>query len=233
MRQLLLPLVLVCCLVGCSPAQEAQLNKAYDSVCVISCVYAGKEGDLRIGRYSGMVFKETDKNYYVLTCGHGPQHSGVGHKVLCHFFRDSKMSEEIEGTVVWWKCTVNADDVGFIRIPKDSFVKAKYPAPRVAELASKDFLITANSYAITLGRPKAEYLWPTAFVAKITIPHDDISCMQFIPAPQQGRSGSAILIKNKIVGIVVAQNTTEGYGKGVRLPVIRRAWTEYIDSTYR
>lgn len=230
MKQLL-PLILVCCLVGCSPAQETELNKAYSSVCVLNCTYIGDDKEIHFGRYSGMVFKKTNNNYYILTCGHGPKHSGVGGKVDCYFYRGSKISKAIEGTVVWWKYTVNADDIGFIRITKKAFVDAEYPEPRVAELASKNYDVDTDAFAITIGRPKAEYLWPTAFVAKITKTHDDIGCMKFIPCPQQGRSGSAILIRNKIVGVVVAQSKKGGYGKAVKLPIIRRSWRAYIDST--
>ncbi len=196
-----------------SGVSSAGLDDALHAVCRIKV--PGSAG-------TGMAFAQDEANVYVLTNAHVAG-ARRGNRVTCEFWRDGHKSVPLPGVNVWASYAPLEDgfhrDIAIVQVPKASFAGR---LPSIMPLGDASDSPVAGQPVISCGCPLGT--WPTMWRGHVL---DRIrqrgEVVNFVPPPEPGRSGSAILDADgsKIIGLVAWG--VRGNGIGMTIGEIREA----------
>jgi len=171
---------------------------------------------------SGVVFAEDKDSVWVMTAGHvvtDPK-GKLDKKIFVTFFTTGKQSHDMKAEKLWLNYKVKTtSDIAFLKVKKTEF--KGYPVPEPIVIAPKDTKLKSGQGIFSCGCPKA--MWPTAFKGHVVGTKYDR--FTFIPQPLGGRSGSAVVTEDGIVGIIIWK-TVGGkarYGTAISLAKIYEA----------
>lgn len=193
-------LVIVTLIVALTGAARADLATAIDATCRISHTNS-------IG--TGCAFAKDEAHYYVLTNAHVVDLANV---VRCQFWNHGAPAGEVAGRVLFREES-GPRDVAVVAVPRASVA---WSVP-VVPLGQPDYQFGSAIASVGCARGQ----WPTAWQGYVTTV--DASAVEFMPAPADGRSGSAILdhAAERIVGLIAWR--TGSVGRAISLPEIYAA----------
>lgn len=175
------------------------VSPTYASIDELSKATVGvSTSGMKIG--TGVVVKETEDKYYILTAGHLVSNQGKPVDDLAvYFFHAGFDSRPIPAKIEYGKLDTNKWlDFAIISIDKEIF----YEAPKVLQLGKDKPLYKMGMTIETFGLPHGQ--WPTGQRGHIFNHNIKDGFFIYRPSPETGRSGSAIINKDNIIlGIVV------------------------------
>lgn len=179
-----------------------ELDRAIDATCRIT----SSDG----GRGSGCAFETSGGQVYVLTAGHVV--SG-GDAVQCEFWRAGHQSAPLPGRVVLR--AQGGVDAAVVAVPETAFAGKLPPVVRVAPRGQT---FAQGQTLTSVGC--ANGAWATGWKGHALGYSGSDLC--FLPAPAQGRSGSALFDAEgrQIVGIVRARTVENPMGLAVSLEAL-------------
>lgn len=196
---LLLPILLALC----SPTAAADLETVHNATVRLTA------GDG--GRGTGTVFERSNGLVWILTCAH----VATSPTLQAEFYAAGHESRGVPVTVQWRH---EGADLAIARVSEAGLGGVQ---PAAVPFAPPNHVVPAGARLRTAG--SALGVWPTSFVGHAVGYHN--SDLHFVPAPANGRSGSAILDDTgRIVGVVRARANDDSYGVATPIQAAYRLW---------
>lgn len=196
-KKTLLCICLYICLL--SSVAFGGLEEVGDATCRI------KTGSGGVG--TGVIFKETESDLYILTAAHviinrrgGPELS-----LRIRLYNSGEMSHEIPAYNVAAHFQPNSTlDIAIIKVEKKDL--RDYPIPKPIPIADETYTIKEGDTILSYGCPSG--YWPSGWKGKVNIAEKGRTV--FKPYAIPGRSGSGIFDKDgtKVIGVLIWKNGT-------------------------
>jgi len=164
------------------------------------------------GTGTGTAFERSQGYVWLVTCAH----VATSPQLSVEWFYRGHQSSAVAGVVRWRD---EASDVAVVAVLESALGGV---APPVVPFAPPDHTATPGRPVYTVG--SANGVWPTGFEGH-ALGYDQMG-LRFLPPPQNGRSGSALIDgSGRIVGVVRARSDKSG-GDGIATPVqaMYRLW---------
>lgn len=182
---------------------------AMDDVLDATCRITTADG----GRGTGCVFEISGGRVHVLTAAHVV---GRDAAVQCEFWREGHVSHPLRAAVV---ARVESVDAALLAIDQRAFAGV---LPKAIPIAPRDCVLTPGAALTSAGCAAGS--WSTAWKGHVLgYAGDDL---RFVPAPANGRSGSAVLDAEgrMIVGLLRARTMDDGEGIASSVQSLYRAF---------
>ncbi len=170
----------------------ASIADCIDATCRITC------GD---GRGTGCVFERSQGRVFVLTADHVVSD---GPDVKCEFWRDGHLSRPLPGKVI---SRSKAADAAVVVLNEAVFAGV---LPKVVPIAPRDYVLRPGQTVTSVGCAKGS--WSTGWKGHVLSYRG--GDLHFVPAPANGRSGSAVFDADglRIVGLLRARTGDDSEG---------------------
>jgi hypothetical protein len=198
---LLAAVLLVC---ACRPAWAVDLEALHSATARLRAADGGTG--------TGTAFERSQGHVFLLTCAH----VATGQAIAVEWFYRGHQSAAFSGAVIYRD---EASDVAVVSVPESALGGV---LPPVIPLAEPGHAVRQGAPVYTVG--SANGVWPTGFEGH-ALGYDQTD-LRFLPPPQNGRSGSALVDSTGvIVGVVRARSNKDG-GDGIATPVqaVYRLW---------
>lgn len=184
---------------------KADLRQCIEATCRI---HSGN------GVGTGVVFEVRGGELRILT----NYHVAEGRSCKVEFWRRGHQSQPISATSKWHAFSAGGafKDLNVLSIPVSAFGGS---VPSVVPLAASSRNMTAGSTVASVGCPSGA--WPTAWLGHVAKVEPGV--IRFRPAPQNGRSGSALFDEfgRAVVGIVGWRDDEGGTGIAMSADYVR------------
>ena len=204
MRPRILACLLLIIAIACSAALAVDLESLHSATARLTAADGG--------RGTGTAFERSQGYVWLVTCAH----VATSPQLRVEWFYRGHQSGPVAGVVRWRDA---GNDVAVIAVPESALGGV---VPPVVPFAPPDHRATPGRPVYTVG--SANGVWPTGFEGH-ALGYDQVG-LQFLPPPQNGRSGSALVDESgRIVGVVRARSEKTG-GTGIATPVqaMYRLW---------
>jgi len=198
---LLAAVLLVC---ACRPAMAVDLEALHSATARLRA----SNGDTG----TGTVFEVSQGQLWILTCAH----VATTQWLEAEFYAAGHQSGAVPAVVLWRH---EGDDVAIVRVKESALGGVRPPA---VQFAPPGHVVPAGARLRTAG--SALGVWPTSFVGH-SLGYDQNGSLLFVPAPANGRSGSAIVDDTgRIVGVVRARAGDNSHGLATPVQAVYRLW---------
>ena len=186
-------------LIFCVALANADLANCIDATCRIRTPMAGG----KFGSGTGCVFEVGSGYVYVITAAHVIEGSNTA---VCEFWQCGHQSAPLQATVIGRTAAL---DTAILSVPVSAF-GGRVPKP--IPILERGQQLAVGQTIMSVGC--ASGAWPTAWRGHVV--QNTSKELIFVPAPANGRSGSALFDESgtRIVGVLQARNDAAGQGIG-------------------
>ncbi len=218
--------ILFAILIGFPSSACADIKNAMQAVCRVTVTYkqpSKSDSKVKVTKYtigSGVIYREDEKNFWILTAGHVVSKKDI-EKIEVAFFTKGFRTTRFKVKRIWVNYTSQApNDLAVLALEKASL--SRWHMPKLVPVAPRTRQLKKFQTILTTGCPQGG--WPTTFMGHIKNVSD--TTFDLVPCPHKGRSGSAVFDEDgkEIIGIVIWWRDRNGskFGTAVSIEGIYR-----------